>query len=285
MQLKDHPYLRPTNLADALAFLKTTNARVLAGGTDLYPSTVRQHLEGAVLDVGGIDALNGITRTEAGVSIGATTTWSQICHAELPAAFVALKLAAREVGSVQIQNTGTIAGNLCNASPAADGVPPLLVLDAEVSIENLTGERRVPLAAFATGNRQTCLADGDIVTAIHIPDTALAGNSAFLKLGARAHLVISIAMVAVRLVVDQGRISEAAIAVGACSPVAMRLPFFEKALLGCTRDRIAKCVRNADLAAHLSPIDDIRADGDYRKDAVPTLITRALHAAFAGTRA
>ena len=134
-----------------------------------------------------------------GLRIAACTTWSEIRDAALPPACDALRAAAAEVGGRQIQNAGTIGGNLCNASPAADGVPPLLALDAAVELASAAGTRRLPLAAFLLGPRRTDRRPGEILTAVLLPEAALAGRSVFLKLGARRHLVISIAMVAVRL--------------------------------------------------------------------------------------
>ena len=142
--------------------------------------------------------------------------------APLPPAFDALKAAAAEVGSVQIQNAATVAGNLCNASPTADGVPPLLTLDAEVEVWSAHTKRRMPLAAFLVGPRQTALHPTELVAAIHVPKASGAGQSAFFKLGARKYLVISIAMVAVRISVVNGNLRAAAIAMGSCAPVARR---------------------------------------------------------------
>src|SRR6185437_9538011 len=197
-----------------------------------YPARVGQSVVEDVLDIGGIESLRGIARTESGWRIGATATWSEVIDADLPALFDGLKQAAREVGGRQIQNAGTVAGNLCNASPAADGVPPLLALDAEVELAGPPGTRRLPLSAFITGNRRTLLAPGELLVAIRVPKPAHDARSAFLKLGARRYLVISIAMAAATLEIEDGRVVSARIAVGACSAVAQRLPALEGALAG-----------------------------------------------------
>ena len=118
-------YFQPETLTDALATLQRSPALVVAAGcTDLFPATDRQVLPGPVLDLTSVAGLRGITETPEGWCIGATTTWSDILAADLPPAFDMLKQAAAEVGSIQIQNAGTVAGNLCNASPAADWVSP-----------------------------------------------------------------------------------------------------------------------------------------------------------------
>ena len=141
-------------------------------------------------------------------------------------------MSAREVGSVQIQNRATVVGNICNASPAADGVPPLLTLGAQVKIGSLAGERHMPLGDFIQGNRKTALKPGEIVIGLVLPANSTTGVSSFLKLGARKYLVISISMVASRIHVSDGRISDAALAVGSCSLVAQRLSNLESLIIG-----------------------------------------------------
>ena len=154
-------YLRPRYLEGALAALARPHT-VLAGGTDFYPARVGRAIDEDVLDIGGIAALRGITVDDSGWRLGATTTWSELIEADLPPLFDGLKQAAREVGGRQIQNAGTLAGNLCNASPAADGVPCLLALDAEVEIAGPAGRRLLPLRQFITGTRRTACASDDL---------------------------------------------------------------------------------------------------------------------------
>jgi CO/xanthine dehydrogenase FAD-binding subunit len=266
-------YHRPETLVDTLALIARAPRTILAGATDLYPATSAPELAGPILDITAIPRLAGISRHGAGLRIGACTPWSTVRDADLPAACDALRAAAAEIGGVQIQNAGTIGGNLCNASPAADGVPPLLALDAEVELAGPV-TRRLPLGAFLEGVRRTARRPDEILTAVLIPEAALAGRSAFLKLGARAYLVISIAMVAARLVTEHGRIVRAALAVGACGPVATRLPALEARLLGTDGDIP---VTPADLAP-LRPIDDVRATGAYRLEAAAELLRRAIAA-------
>jgi CO/xanthine dehydrogenase FAD-binding subunit len=271
------PYDRPDTLPEALALLARGPRVLLAGGTDLYPATTAQSLPGAVLDLAGIEALRGIGAHPDHLRIGAATTWTELRETALPPAFDALGAAAAEVGGPQVQNAGTIGGNLCNASPAADGVPPLLVLDAEVELACADGRRRLPLADFLRGPRRTGRRPDEILTAVLIPAAAMTGRSAFRKLGARRYLVISIAMVAARLVVADGRVAAAALAVGACGPVATRLPALEARLLGAPADaRLGDLVDEAALAAALAPIDDARASAGYRTTAAAELLRRAL---------
>src|SRR5882672_6711202 len=146
-------YLRPRRLEEALTALARPHV-VLAGGTDFYPARVGRAIGEDILDIGAIAALRGITADGSGWRLGATTTWSELLEADLPPLFDGLKQAAREVGGAQIQNAGTLAGNLCNASPAADGVPPLLALDAAVVLAGADGERVLPLDRFILGPRK-----------------------------------------------------------------------------------------------------------------------------------
>ncbi|HEY5203039.1 MAG TPA: xanthine dehydrogenase family protein subunit M [Roseiarcus sp.] len=271
-------YARPSDLNDALGLLAESSARVIAGATDVFPGAGERPLQGDYVDVSNISALRGVRVDSAIVRIGATTTWSDIVAADLPPAFDALKVAARDVGAVQIQNRGTIAGNLCNASPAADGAPPLLILDAEVELASQRGTRRLALDVFINGARRTLLAPDEVMTAIVTPLPSPTMRSAFFKLGSRRYLVISIVMVAVALDVVEGIVRDARIAVGACSAVAQRMRQAERRLIGAPASSgLGRSIESDDLA-QLSPIDDIRASADYRRDAALTLLRRAIDA-------
>lgn len=272
-------YARPESLDEAIKLMALGPRRILAGGTDLYPVAGMQ-LDGDIMDLAGVPGICGITQN-GGLRIGACTTWTMIADATLPPALHALQQAAGQVGGRQVQNTGTIGGNLCNASPAADGVPPLLALDAAVELVAPTGLRRIPLAQFLTGPRQTLRAADEILTAVIVPESAMMGRSAFVKLGARAYLVISIAMAAARVRVEQGRITSVALAVGACSGVGQRLPAVEAALVGAQAIDAPDHVRAHDLAGAISPIDDIRATAQYRLSAATELVRRAVKKALA----
>lgn len=272
-------YARPTALTEALRLISGGEWRVLAGGTDLYPGAGTQ-LSGPILDLSAVPGLVGIT-PGAGLRIGAATPWAALAAAALPPACRSLQQAARTVGGRQVQMAGTIGGNLCNASPAADGVPPLLTLGAEVELASVTGTRRLALSDFLLGPRRTALAPGELLAAVLIPEVGLMGRSAFVKLGARAHLVISIAMVAARVEVAAGQIVQAAIAVGACSPVAVRLPAVEAALTGAPVAEAPDRITAKDVQAALAPIDDVRATAGYRREAAVELVRRAVAEALA----
>jgi len=268
---------RPESLDAALRLMAEGAGPLVAGGTDLYPGLLDGPPPAGLIDVTRIAGLRGISQGGGFWRIGGATTWSDVLRAGLPPLFDGLKSAAREVGSVQIQNAGTVAGNVVNASPAADGVPALLALDAEVEVTGAEGARRLPLSAFITGVRRTDLRPGEIVSAVLVPDRP--GRGSFVKLGARRYLVISIAMVSAVVEMRAGRIADAAVAIGACSPVAVRQPALEAALRGCGRQDVARAVAGSDLAG-IAPIDDIRASAVYRAEAVRTLCTRAIGAAM-----
>jgi len=268
---------RPASLADATRLLAAGGWRVLAGGTDVYPAHVGRPLADPWLDISAIDGLRGVRAVESGWSIGAATTWTDLLRADLPPLFDALKAAAREIGGVQIQNAGTVVGNLCNASPAADGTPVLLALDAQVVLQSARGTRRVAASDFVLGPRRTVCAADELVVALEVPARSERARSAFLKLGGRRYLVISITMAAVVVDVDEaGRVQHAAVAVGSCSASAQRLPALERRLVGLSAgDAAGESVEPAHLAP-LTPIDDLRASAAYRLDATATLIRRAL---------
>jgi CO/xanthine dehydrogenase FAD-binding subunit len=242
-------YWRPRALREALEVLATSDCQMIAGGTDIFPARAHAAAWGApsetnLLDITGVEALRGVAREGDSWRIGAATSWALLRDAALPPGFGALREAARQVGGRQVQARATLGGNLCNASPAADGVPPLLVLDAEVELASLRGTRRLRLAEFILGNRRTARAKDELLVAIHVPDAMAQSPSVFLKLGSRAHLVISIVMVAANAT---GRV-----AVGSCSEVARILD-----------------------GQALAPIDDVRATAGYRRIAAAELVARA----------
>ena len=271
-------YCRPSSLEQALGRLATGGWTVVAGCTDYYCRPDARPLADDVLDLTGLGEVRGIDGTGENVRIGALTTWSELAAAALPPQFDALREAARQVGGVQIQNAGSIGGNLCNASPAADGVPPLLILDASVELRSQAGARVLPLDAFIVGNRRTLLRPDELLTAIVVPKRRGRHASVFHKLGARAYQVISIVMVAALLELDAlGRVGSAAVAVGSCSPVAQRLPALEEALTGCDLDGrpLSDLLTEAHFAP-LAPLSDVRGTVTYRLDAARLLVGRAL---------
>jgi CO/xanthine dehydrogenase FAD-binding subunit len=282
-------YVRPRRLEEALGALAAGGPGgapwvVVAGATDHYPARVGRLPREDVLDVTAIDGLRGVEETEGGWRIGALTTWTDLAEAPLPPLFDGLREAAVAIGGLQIQARATLAGNVCNASPAADGMPNLLALDAEVELASDGGSRRVPVGSFVTGTRRTTRVTDELVTGLFVP-APLPGTtvrSTFEKLGSRAYLVISIAMVAaVAEIAADGTIARARVAVGACSEVAQRLPELEAELAGRPATAVTASLARAGHLERLTPIDDVRGTAEYRRDAALTVVRRTLERALA----
>jgi N-methylhydantoinase B len=271
-------YVRPDTLAEALAVRARRKVMVLAGGTDVYPAKAQragwgemQHAD--VLDIGALDQLRGIGEEREAWRLGALTTWSDLAAADLPPLFDGYKAAAREIGGQQIQNRGTLVGNICTASPAGDGAPNLLALEAQVELMSLSGVRLLALEHFIDGYRHTACRADEIVTAILVPKRGAAARGHFLKLGARTYMVISIVMVAGVIETDAGgHCVGARLAVGACSARPQRLPELEAALLGRPLAAAAALVSEPQVRA-LTPIDDIRGSAAYRRAAALALLS------------
>ena len=271
-------YARPTRIEDALRIIAGGGATILAGGTDYYASRVGKPLNEPILDITAIGGLRQIKESGDQWRFGAATTWTDVLEAPLPQVFDGLKLAAREIGGVQIQNSGTLAGNLCNASPAADGVPVLLALDATVELSSLGAVRVLPLSEFILGPRKTAWRTDELLTAILIPKPRFEARSHFLKLGARRYLVISIAMASAVIEHEGGIVRRARVALGSCSPVAMRLTSLEQALTGQPLNARLADIATFEHLSQLAPIDDVRASAGYRRDSALTVVKRTLAA-------
>ncbi len=285
-------YFRPTDVNEALGALAAGGPAgkpwvVLAGATDHYPARVGRAPVEDVLDITAVVRLRGIEQVDNGWWIGALTTWTDLLETPLPPLFDGLKAAAVAVGGQQIQARATIVGNVCNASPAADGVPTLMALDAMVELVSVRGPGGVPVTEFITGNRRTARAPDELVTGLVVPDGLRGADvrSSFEKLGSRAYLVISIAMVAFVVEIDAvGRIARARVAVGACSEVAQRLPALEAELAGQLAGNVAASIADVvrpEHLAHLRPIDDVRGTAAYRREAALELVRRGLEKVLA----
>jgi CO/xanthine dehydrogenase FAD-binding subunit len=279
-------YFRPAILAEALDIRRGEDVAIIAGGTDIYPAHATRRAWGDpvhkdVLDISRLAELRGIEDRGDRIRIGALATWTDLIRADLPPLFNGMKDAARQVGGLQVQNRGTVVGNACTASPAGDGIPNLLALDAAFEIAG-PSPALVPATDFFAGYRTTACGPQDIVTGILVPKRG--GRGRFAKLGTRRYLVISIAMVAAIVETDSAdRIISARVAVGACSTVSRRLPALEADLAGVPVEDAASLVARRHLA-DLSPIDDVRASAAYRMAAARALVADCL-AGFASPAA
>tara|TARA_A100001015_G_scaffold178260_1_gene198201 strand:+ start:117 stop:968 length:852 start_codon:yes stop_codon:yes gene_type:complete len=267
-------YYRPDKINEALDSLSREKLTIAAGCTDLLPSTQQDNLGDNILDISGIKSLRNIDFENGFRRIGSGVTWTDIVeNNNLPNCYDMLKECSLQIGSQQIQNLGTIGGNLCNASPAADGVPCLLSLDASIELLSVNGKRVLKLEDFIKGSRKTELQNNEILSAILIPKEAEIGLSSFLKLGARKYLVISIAMIACKLNLEKDIISDIAISVGSCSAVAKRIKSLENLLIGKSiKDELTTIILNYNYKNYLSPINDIRGTNTYRLKASKVLV-------------
>ena len=267
-------YYRPDTLKAGLIALSENSWILLAGGTDFYPARVGKHLNEKVMDLTGIRELRSIRETKDQIYIGALTTWTDIVNAKLPEAFEGLRKAAKTIGGIQTQNAGTICGNICNASPAADSVPNLMALEAKVQLMSVKETRVLPLEEFILGNRKTARKRDEFVTGLIIPHPGKDARGNFEKLGSRAFLVISIAMVGVVSELNEsGEIVNLNVAVGACSAVSQRLYFLEKEAKG---QKLQDLEIKSSHFENLEPIDDIRGTAAYRNAVISELVMRAV---------
>lgn len=277
-------YLRPPGLDAALKELRQhgRNARVIAGGTDLL---VRMKMERSaptfLVDVTGIPELRTLGREGDAFCIGAAATIRSVARAkEVRQRYRALVEACDAFSTVPIMVMGTLGGNLCNASPAADTAPALLVFDAVVDLASEDGKRSVPLPEFFVGPGKTSLRDGEIMVRIRLPMASRRAGSSFLKI-ARVAADISKVSVAVRLVREGDGIADCRIAVGACAPTPIRLRRAEECLAGRRFERKSLEEAAEIIAADIRPISDVRASREYRKTVARVIARDALETAWA----
>ncbi|MGH3004750.1 MAG: FAD binding domain-containing protein [Gaiellaceae bacterium] len=278
-------YHAPHDLDEALATLADLGerAQVLAGGTDVVVQYLRREIAPEhVVYLGGLDELRGRTAA-AELVLGALTTHRELADDPLVRMeYAGLAEAAGQIGGWQTQNAGTVGGNLCNASPAADLPPSLLLADARVTLRSASGERDVPLAEFFIGRRRTARRPDELVTAVTLSRPPAASGEAYLKLGRRRAMEIAIVGLAVRLafaddgeVGDDGEVADARIAVCAASERPYRADDAERALVGSRLEDDAVAEAGRLVAAAASPIDDVRASADYRRRVLEGMVARA----------
>lgn len=276
-------YHQPESWDEAIALLGKVGreGKVLAGGTDLMLQLDRGEIKPThVISLAAIPNWDSV-KFNGSLSISAGTTFRQLERMPgLRSSHAALIDAARQVGGVQIRNVATVAGNFCNASPAADSVPPLIVLDALLTVLGSKGEREIPVDAFITGPGQTILAEGELLKKIHVPELPERSASVFLKAGRRNAMEISIVCVAVRLTLDEGgkTCSEARISVGAVAPTPIRARRAEEFLEGqVLEDSVLEAAAKETVKA-TSPISDVRASAEYRQYLTGVMVGRAIAA-------
>jgi len=283
--LPDFELIQPENLKEATEILLELGGQgaLLAGGTDVFISMREKGFRPEYLvDLGRIDALKGIEPSgDRRVSIGATTTLHEVETSRLvKEACPVLAETVGQIGSVQVRNRGTIGGNLANASPAGDTARALLILDAELEIESVSGRRTVPIESFFVGPGQTALRQGEILRRIIVPALNPMTRTVSLKYGPRRAMDCAVVSVAVALTFDpSGTCRSAKISLGAVSPIPMRAQQAERLLAGgdITPQKL-KAVAEA-AGTEVQPIDDVRASAGYRRHVAQVLVKRALEKA------
>ncbi len=276
----------PGSLDDCVKALARhgSEAKLLAGGTDLLPQMKNALLKPAVvIDLSGVSRLRAIEPANGqGLRIGAAVTARTLeLDRAVRARFLSLAESGALVGSVQVRNLATLGGNLCNAAPSADMAPPLLALDAEAVITGPKGERRVPIGAFFTGVRRTVLAPDELLVELAMPAPGAHSGGTYLRHTPRRELDIAVVGVASQLTLANGVCTKVRIALAAVAPVPLRATAAEQALEGqaVTPERIA---RAADLAVEAArPISDQRGSADFRRHLVRVLTRRTLTTALA----
>ena len=277
--LERYELVTPASLTAALDDLRRhPGARAFAGGTDLMVVLEAGHLPpGRYVSLQQCRELLGIEQTDAGVAIGAMTTYTEIRRSALLAGrFPMLGLAASETGGLATQNRGTIGGNIANASPAADTPPALLVYDAELELVSSSGMRRVPYRSFHRGYKEMDLAPGELIARVHLPGRAAAWRDYYRKVGTRRAQAISKVCFAGSIRMDGETIADVRIALGSVAPTVVRATLTEDLLRGKSLDAASIAIAEKALASEIAPIDDIRSTSRYRARVAGNLLREFL---------
>ena len=276
-------YFEPTSIKEAVSLLQKygAEAKIVDGGTDLVPQLKTREIEpNYVVDISRIKDLNYINDCREDLRIGAVTTHDALRRSPLiERKAPALTEALRELGNVQIQNLGTIGGNLANASPAADTAPPLMVLGARLKVVGPEGEVVVPVEDFFISVNKTVLEENQLVTEIQIPTSPPSTGSAFAKLGRRAGHDLSIASAAAAVTLDRDICRDVRIALGSVAPTPLRATKTEDFLRGKRLDEGVFDEASEIAADEISPISDVRASAQYRIAVSKVLVQMAVKTA------
>lgn len=272
------PVVTPATLAEAYAVMAGGGYRPIAGGTDLMVQLEADVTEppAAIVNLWRLDELRGIGTDGYDVTIGALTTWTELRHSPvIRARLPALAEASGTIGAAQIQNRGTIGGNICNASPAGDSLPVLLAVDATFDLGSAAGERSVPAREFWTGYRQTALRPDELLLRVRFP-VERGRHTRFRKVGTRAAQAISKVVLALSYRDDDGPWRDVRLALGSVAPTTIRAPLTEAVLEGGPPSETVADEAAAVLASEISPIDDVRSTADYRRSVAARVLHRLL---------
>ncbi|MGH2407617.1 MAG: FAD binding domain-containing protein [Candidatus Limnocylindrales bacterium] len=278
------PVASPRTLADAYDLLADGGApwRPLAGGTDLLVQITGETAPPPerVLDIWALRELRGIEAASDGITIGALTTWTDVRRsAEIRERLPALAEAAATIGALQIQNRGTIGGNIVNASPAGDSLPVLLACDATIVLGGPRGERQVGADAFYTGYRSTVRADDELVLRVRIP-LPDGREVRFRKVGTRRAQAISKVVLALAWRPDaDGAWRDVRVAIGSVAATPIRASATEAALTGRRPTPETAEAAAAAVSAEIAPIDDVRSTAIYRRAVTARILARLVREA------
>lgn len=280
--LRKFEYLKLDSIKETISILSQYGgkAQILNGGTDLIVGIRDKIIQPEyVVDIKAIPQLNKITYSEQdGLHIGATATLNEISDSKVVQRnYPILAEACKTVGSYQVRNRATLVGNICNASPAADTTPPLLVLEAKVNIIGPTGEKIVPINEFFTGVKKNILKKGEIVTSVIVPSLRDEWTGVYLKQGRRKDVDLATVGVAVVCIRDEIRI-----ALGAVAPTPIRAFKTEELLKGKTIDESLLEKAGKSALTEVSPISDVRSSQEYREEIIKVLVRRAVLQAKGG---
>lgn len=276
---------RPTSLGEALELMGALESvKPIAGGTDLLPlMRDRAIAVDEIVDIQGLHELEGITVENGALRIGALTTLTEILESPLVAEkATVLKDAVSHIGSVQTRNQGTLAGNLCNASPAADTPPALMVLKAQANVvSSAKGARKIPVEELFAGPKTNSLGKDELVTEILVPELPPGSGAAFEKLGRRRGITLAVVNAAAYIAMDGKKCVDARIALGAIAATPIRLPGVEAIYIG--KELTPEAIEESSRACYalVSPVDDVRASAEYRREMACVLVKRAIVKAHA----
>jgi xanthine dehydrogenase small subunit len=270
----------PATLAEAFTALRERGGalKVIAGGTDLMVLMNARLLDARdFLDIWRLDELRGITDESSTIRIGALTTFTQMIRSPLVGEHApALARASRTVGAIQIQNRGTIGGNIVNASPAGDSLPVLAAYDAEIEVGSARGIRRIECGKFFTGYRSTALAPDELVLAVRITKLNETERDFFWKVGTRRAQAISKTVMAAKAKVTDGIIESITIAVGSVAPTVIRARQAERLLAGSAlTPGIIEQAKDT-IAREITPITDLRSTEHYRRTVTGNILAKFL---------
>lgn len=270
-------FLSPGNVAEALEARAAHPDYVLvAGGTDYMVASKDRVSPAGIINLFGVDGFTGIADLPGGgLRIGASVTYAELLADDRVARlYPVLRAACREVGASQIQARGTLGGNIATSSPVGDSLPPLLALGATICVASTAGERRVAYEAFQTGYRNVDLAADELIIAIELPKPHTDATQVWRKVGTRSAQSISKVMLAGIAHLEDGKIVDARIALGAVADRTIRARAAEAAMNGLEpNEETAKRAADA-LAKEITPIDDLRSSAEYRLRVAQNLVRR-----------